>query len=141
MKFALLGAGEKRLMARAWGALFCFRLALWVFPLPRIKNYLEKVSPRPQLSDATPSPVSAAQISRAVGAMSRLVPKSTCLVQALAAQWLLRRENQASHLHIGVIKDPNGALLAHAWVESDGAVVVGGGDLDRYTPILRWESG
>ncbi len=141
LKFAALSAGEKQLMWRALAALACCRLGLWLVPLPRIKRFMETVTPRSASLAARQSPVSAAQISRAIGRASVLVPKSTCLVQALAAQWLLRRENHASHLHIGVVKQADGEFLAHAWVECEGAVVVGGGDLGRYTPILRWESG
>lgn len=55
----------------------------------------------------------------------RLFPDRPCLVQALAARWLLARRGIASDLHIGVLKS-NGALEAHAWLERNGQVLVGG---------------
>ena len=135
-KFVSLSAPERFLLLRALFAVAGFRLALGMVPFPRLRKYLESVSPR-----AVKSPVSPAQIGRAVGRASRVVARSTCLVQALAAQWLLRHQNHVSQLHVGVIKGENGQLLAHAWVECDGEIVVGGGGSSRYTPILRWENG
>lgn len=134
LKLAALSAGKRKLLLCALGALWRFRLALWVLPFPRIQKFLEKTIPRAPHTAVSVSPV---QIGRAIVSASRFVPCSSCLVQAVAAQWMLRRENWASDLHVGVVKTPNGGLLAHAWVECEGAVVVGGGGLERYTPILR----
>ena len=67
-----------------------------------------------------------ARVRAAVGAASRRLRGSTCLVQALAAEAMLRRRGIASTLHIGV-RPPaaDTALDAHAWLEAAGAVVVG----------------
>ncbi len=54
-----------------------------------------------------------------------LVPAATCLTQALTAQTVLSRRGHDSRLRIGVAKDTQGNLEAHAWVECDGTVVVG----------------
>ena len=45
-----------------------------------------------------------------------------CLTRALALQRLLARRGWPASLHVGVRRD-RGALLAHAWVELDGAVL------------------
>ena len=59
-----------------------------------------------------------------------------CLPQALVGQWLLRRRGYAAVLHIGVAKDKEGQLLAHAWVESEGAIIIGGRfSPEIYTPL------
>jgi hypothetical protein len=40
-------------------------------------------------------------------------------------------------LHIGVKRPENGKLDAHAWVESEGRVIVGQlGDLSRFSPLM-----
>jgi len=64
------------------------------------------------------------------------VPAASCLTQALAAHLLLCRRGLTPQLHIGVAKDQRDRLIAHAWVESEGRIVVGGTDLQRYTPLL-----
>lgn len=138
-KLAAFRAAEQSLRWQAWGVLWAFRLALWIIPLPRIRRILDKLPPfrRARLHPASASP---AQISRAIAVASHLVTRPTCLVQALAAQWLLRHGKRVSSLHIGVVKQENGQFMAHAWVECEGTIVVGGGSVERYTPILCWES-
>lgn len=138
LRFAALSAAERTLRGQAVAALWFFRLALWMIPLPRIKKFLDKISP---CAHTLKPPVSPQQIGGAIASSSRFVPHATCLVQALAAQWILRRQNLVSHLHVGIIKQEDGQLAAHAWVECDGIIVVGGGGLERYTPILRWKNG
>jgi len=59
----------------------------------------------------------------------RVIPRSTCLPQALAAESLLTRGGLPAVLQIGIMKTADGKLAAHAWVESDGRIVVG--DLGR----------
>ncbi len=53
------------------------------------------------------------------------MPRATCLPQALAAEALLRRAGHPADLRIGVAKTGPGRLLAHAWVECRGRVIVG----------------
>lgn len=57
----------------------------------------------------------------------RLLPKRPCLTQALVLQYLLmRRGDNASKLKIGVAKGGDEGIRAHAWVERDGKVLIGG---------------
>ena len=55
----------------------------------------------------------------------------------MAAEALLMWGGRPVELRIGVIKTDHGGLVAHAWVESGGRVVVGALDegLSRYTPL------
>lgn len=80
------------------------------------------------------------RIAWAVQAASRYVPDAACLVQALAAQVLLARNGYQSDLRIGVALE-QGVLQAHAWVESQGKVLIGGGPvLDHLTPLATFDS-
>lgn len=84
----------------------------------------------------------AARVAWAVQRAARLVPRATCLTQALAAQIMLSRHNIVSVLHVGVRRDGAGTLLAHAWLVNDGVVLLGGtpetvsafSELARYGP-------
>ena len=53
------------------------------------------------------------------------MPRATCLVQALSTQILLGRHGHAGKVHIGVALDPELGFRAHAWVESQGKILVG----------------
>ena len=79
------------------------------------------------------------EMAQALERGSRFVPGSTCLVQALAGQWLLQHEGYAPQLRIGVSKAEG--FAAHAWLELDGNVVLGGPEESaRFTPFPPVES-
>jgi hypothetical protein len=59
----------------------------------------------------------------AVRAAGRTVPWSNCLSEALTAWVLLSRAGREPTLRIGVTKGEG--IEAHAWVECDGAIVIG----------------
>jgi hypothetical protein len=87
-----------------------------------------------------PDPSLADRVVRAVMRASRVVPGATCLTQALAAQVLLERHRRPTRLHIGVFRDGRQQVVrGHAWVESEGKVVVGGHDLSTYVPLASLE--
>jgi len=66
----------------------------------------------------------AAWAANAVGC--RFLPERPCLTQALVLQYLLlRRGDHSAQLHIGVTKHES-ELQAHAWVERNGRVLIGG---------------
>lgn len=64
-------------------------------------------------------------IGYAIGRAARLLTRSRCLVQALAATVLYRLCGHAPRFSIGVRLDPRHGLLAHAWVAVDGVVRIG----------------
>jgi hypothetical protein len=72
----------------------------------------------------------------AVALASRYVPAATCLTQALAGQVLLNQHCAPTVLRIGVMKDQRGEFQAHAWIESQGRVVIGDvPDLASFTEL------
>src|SRR5687767_4024900 len=74
-------------------------------------------------------------VAWAVERVSRAIPGATCLTQALAARLLLSRRGHASRLKIGVTRPAGERLRAHAWLESEGRIVLGGGGVEAYTPL------
>lgn len=67
----------------------------------------------------------ARRIGRAVSRVARVLPhEPTCLRQAIATRWMLRRRGIGCEAHLGVVStDP---FEAHAWVTVGGVVVQGG---------------
>jgi len=81
------------------------------------------------------------QVTRAIDRIGRgLLGDSACLTQALVALILFRRRGLPAELRMGVKKDDNGTLQAHAWLETQGAVVLGGTDVSLacYAPLQSW---
>jgi hypothetical protein len=127
------------------------RLGLWLLPFRVVSRLLDKATRR-RVAVAAP----ARRIAWAIGAAARYIPAVTCLAQALAARAMLARHGHAAQLRIGVARaasqpsagrmslDSQFSILnaqfsileAHAWVECDGAVLVGNlADLARYTAL------
>ena len=122
-------------LVRAAALVCSVRLALWIVPfarLPRVVKFLA----RPRL--ARQSYYSSDQLSWAVRAISRYVPRATCLVQAMVLHIMLRQEGLPSRIRIGVSQGA-GHFEAHAWVECQDRVVIGDSGLQRYTPMMVWE--
>ena len=77
--------------------------------------------------------VSAAHIVRAVESASRFVPGGeNCLARALTTRQLMTHYGLGATLRLGVAKAPSGNLEAHAWIEYEGAVLIGDGGTDRF---------
>jgi hypothetical protein len=62
----------------------------------------------------------------AIAVAGRHVPGTACLSLALAGRMMLNRYGYPAHIHIGVAKDHTGSFGAHAWLESEGTIVIGG---------------
>jgi hypothetical protein len=56
---------------------------------------------------------------------AKLIPGTTCLPKALAVAGMLRSRGYDCELRLGLKKEA-GRVAAHAWVEVDGEVILGG---------------
>ena len=56
-------------------------------------------------------------------------------MQALAAQALCGRHGHESRVVLGTMRTETGEFLAHAWLEVGEEVLIGGEELERYTPL------
>jgi hypothetical protein len=133
-----LPRGDRSLLIRSELLVIGVRVGLSVLPFRVLRRLLERLTPEPAVRESGGGP-SADRVAWAVRRTSRTVPAATCLTQALAAQVLLRRYGIPARIHIGVAKDESNRLVAHAWVESGGRVVIGGGGLEQYTPLMVLE--
>ncbi len=133
-RFLNLSTEEQVLLLRAVLLLGLVRLGLWLLPLRALQHALGSLFARGKTPGKPQPPVE--RICWAVRLAGSIVPRSTCLVKALAAQALLASGGQASSLCIGVAKDGDSSLGAHAWVEIDGVVIIGETEPGRYTRLM-----
>ncbi|MGQ0561473.1 MAG: lasso peptide biosynthesis B2 protein [Gemmatimonadota bacterium] len=78
-----------------------------------------------------------ASIAAAVGRSARRVPwRVSCLEEALAAEAVLAAAGHACELRIGALRAPH-APEFHAWLECEGAVVVGASALPLVVMTAR----
>lgn len=148
-----LGPRDWAALVRALGSLVGARAALLLLPLRSVLEFASRTPshrlgerPRKSPTDATgaggpdgedpedPPPPQATHadpdLERMIWAVDvvgrRLFPQNPCLTQAVVVQRLLRRRGIPAELRIGVRKEQGATLEAHAWVEHEGEVVMGG---------------
>lgn len=139
-KFLSLSAAERRLLVQAALLLSVVRLGLWLLPFQSLRRSLARLARGPA-KERNAGGLPLDRFVWAVEAASRYVPGArTCLVQALAGQVLLVRRGYPVQLRIGVTKGEEGKLEAHAWLESEGQIVIGGTESpSRFTPFPHLE--
>lgn len=132
-----LGRGLKNLRQHSWreGRILLYagvltgmvRVGLSVFSLKQVARGLCCAATRlPRRKVLTPTYRNQA-VWAAQTAGRWLLPEEPCLTQALVLQYLLLRRGEVStQLHIGVARGSEDDLHAHAWVEKDGRVLIGG---------------
>jgi len=135
-KFFNLSSSEQRLLIKAWILLGLIRLGLELFPFSTLRKLLNRLK---SIMGGFEKEFSEQQLVWAVAVVSRYIPKATCLAQALTAQLLIQQAGYQACLHIGVEEAEEGGIKAHAWVESQGRILIGGFDLHRYTHLLALE--
>ena len=134
-KFLNLKPSDRQVLVSTVFLLEAIRLGLWLLPFQTLRRFLASiVQQTAELHETTQ--VSINKVVWAVTVASRYIPGVKCLARALATQVLLTQRGYVSDLRIGVAKDGQGQVEAHAWVESQGRIVIGGlADLSRYTPL------
>jgi len=131
---AFVRRGDRWTLAEAAAVLVLMRVGLWVLPFGTLQRTIARAAPREHRARGA----AAAAIGRSVAAVARRLPLMTCLVEALAAQAMLRRRGCESTLKFGVRPGGTGrAIDAHAWLVCDGLVVVGDFDGGREYATLE----
>ena len=91
---------------------------------------------RTRLDDGwRPAAIDASRAARLVDRLSGFYPaKATCLKKSLILFRILRKRGLPAKLRIGVRK-VDGQFNAHAWIECQGRVLLGGGIDHLYTAL------
>jgi len=134
-RFLRLSPLDRLALLRAGVLVISVRAALSIVPFRHVLRAADRFASR--LAARRGGPEERERMLRAVETAGRhLLPAGPCLSQAIVSDVLLRRRGWPSQLYIGVARGPDGSLRAHAWVESDGEVVVGGTESPRdFVPL------
>jgi hypothetical protein len=126
LELVSLSANKRTLILQSVVLLSATHLSLKMFSLQRTAQILKRLTPSP-LTRPGEKEEYRMQVGWAVEAVAkRMLNDRTCLTRALTAKQLLDAQNIPALLCIGVAKNQDGELLAHAWVESDDVIVIGG---------------
>jgi hypothetical protein len=124
--------------AIALALVILIRLGLWLLPYRWIQTVVVGWNRRqPRVAEVNWQRIRS--VIWAVEAASRRVPRASCLTQALTAQVLLSRIGHPTELRWGVTRQPDGQFAAHAWLELNRRVLIGGRveNFGRFIPLER----
>ena len=116
-----LSGQEMLFLAHCLAVVSAVRLALTLSSYSHVRSLVTRLDARRDASIAD-----LRRVAWGVAAAARLVPGASCLTQALAGQYLLAREGNASKISIGIEKGTGSELKAHAWLMSGSHIVLGG---------------
>ncbi|MBE9205426.1 lasso peptide biosynthesis B2 protein [Nostoc sp. LEGE 06077] len=133
LKTLQLSNSDRQLLLNTFVLLGLVRLGMRLLPFNTLRKLINKNSkPNPRLKQITLN-----KIVWAINVSTRYTPGGAkCLARALTCQVLMTRYGYSPELRIGVVKGATGNLEAHAWIETQGQVVIGYlPDLPRFTPL------
>lgn len=136
-QFLHLPAPERWLFAQSLFYVVLARACVACVSFPALCRFLGRhAAPRAVHPMATRH--SPERIAWAVAAAGRLVPRSTCLSESVAAHLLLRRGGWPAVLCLSVDSGRAGLpFRAHASVESQGRTIIGGPAGEGFTTLAR----
>jgi len=112
-----------------------FRFLILLFPFRMIARFIGTEGIETDYDISNDSSYKIRTVSWAVIKISAYTPwKSNCMVQALAAQLLLKIFSIPTTLYLGVAKKESN-LIAHAWLRSGYMIVTGGENKETFEPI------
>jgi hypothetical protein len=122
-RLARLMRTEWALLVRAGFVVAITRLLLLSTPWSSTQRLIHRLSSSLR-SFSGPCDVSVERLAWAVRTTSLVIPRATCLTQALALQAMLTATGRSGRVQIGVTKDSPRELQAHAWVEHEGQTLL-----------------
>ena len=127
------------MLQEAWILLGLGRLLMMLFKFNRYARLLGKQLPREPETPNAEQFARAKAVAGAVRTMSVRTPwKSRCLPQAIATQIMLGRRRINSTLFLGVTRNDEKRMKAHAWVACGGTTLIGERPWDIYTPVAAF---
>jgi hypothetical protein len=133
-KFIALAPAERRVLLQALASVTVMRLATWTMPFARVRALADRM--RSNSVRAGTEILPRERLAWAVNAAGNVVPAgANCLVRALAAEVMLGRYGYPAELRFGVGNSTAGGFKAHAWLESEGTVVIGDFELENHVPL------
>jgi hypothetical protein len=122
-KFLSLDGSERMLLLQTFVLVWTASTILRLLPFAIVqKLFASRVAPPGRMHRRPPIE----RLLWAITVAGRYVSGTTCLSLAPAGRMILNRYGYTAHIHIGVAKNHTVSFGAHAWLESEGTIVIGG---------------
>ena len=140
-RFLRIPWAEKWLQINVIFTLGVIKLGLLLIPFRYLYHLAARFS-RPKSVRGTPDTIPLEEIITVIHrASQRFLGANSCFPQALTGKVLLERHGYPVQIRLGVRQAEQGKLIAHAWVEKDGKVILGGPEslIETYKPLADTE--
>ena len=139
-KFLKLPLSKQRFLIEAVLLLTAMRISLRLLPYRVLRRFLFQ-SDRTDAGKHSEGKNQKNEIVWAINTGGKyILREKSCLPLALAGQTLLRLHGFPARLCLGFQKNEDESIQAHAWVESNGKVVIGGleDEIEQYVPLVDY---
>lgn len=130
---------NKKIVLKAWIYCAYYRILIKYIPMKYLeKKFGIKGEESPELVDKDQYK-NAVIVGHEVNRIADKTPwESKCLVRALAAQKILYKKKIQTTLYLGVGKDKESKMIAHAWLRC-GECYITGGNGAKYAIVARFK--
>jgi len=136
VRFFCMSSFERILFIRTTAAVVYFCVLIAVVPRRIVLRRIGKSGVQMPEDISEKDIVVVAQVAKAIRRSLKVIPwKVTCFVRAVAGKYMLTRMGIPSTLYIGVGKDEERKLTAHAWLRCGRFIVTGKEEMKRFAPV------
>lgn len=141
MKYLAYDWPDRLLLLEALFLLGFSRLLLLTVPFRWVSPHLSRQFKKIEQAQDRTDTAFIQRVGWAVIIVAHRTPwKSACLTQAMAAKWMLQRRQLPSTLYLGVDKEKNAPMQAHAWLSCNGSFLTGELGHQRFTVISSFSN-
>lgn len=138
-KYKRLSKTEKRLFLKVYISMFLIRPVIFLFPF---KWYVHWLGVKNKETATTLIKEHQEYILLVKDTLRRIMRyhlfKPKCLAEAIVAKRMLNRKEIPSTLYMGVAKDQNNKMIAHAWLRCGDTIVTGKKGMEKYTVVSKF---
>lgn len=129
---------NKKIIIKAWCYCLWYRILIFLIPMKRLERSFGVLNEEsPELAERKEYWY-AVRVGHEVNRIAdKTLWESKCLVRALAAQRILQEYEVHTTLYLGVGKDENENMIAHAWLRC-GQCYVTGGNGSEYAVVAKF---
>lgn len=140
-RYLQLSFTKQRLLIESMFFLIVGRIGLRILPFKTLNRFLQKFERKAKGMEHGNDTYQADILWAINRTGENLFGDNACLPLALAGQLQLNLHGFPAHTRLGVQKTINGEIKAHAWVECNGKVVIGGPEqeIEQYTILSEIE--
>ena len=139
-RFIKLPADEKKLFFIAVFLVIKVKILISLFPLRFYSSSLGIQHKNPSDFIDSKKLTSLHKVSRTLKRVSAYLPfKNKCLADAIVAKKMLKKLGLESTLYLGVGREDEMKIIAHAWLICNGTIVTGQKGMERFVAV-EWFS-